>query len=258
MCSGSSSCGPYPHNLLAPRVSTSIRSITSFLLCFYTQEVLSFLYSAIVGHGRLMLTMFLMLLGAFILLLPFYLLGLVYSRRRSNKKYPISEEELRPYFGHTELQYEARVRKQWVLSYLLQIVLFFTLPLMLWWCEASDSGPFGLSATGPRPIDVLALAIREFLIFLIGYYCAYKRRGTIWLFWSIILMPRTILVLLCLGAALLYGFGWYFLMLTPLLGVQIWLWVNCIRLRRVNALRRSFASLARKNKYFQKEAVLAT
>ena len=199
-----------------------------------------------------------LVIATLVLLWPLYLLGLVFWRYRNNKKYPITEEELSHYLCESERRHETKVRKQWLLSYTFLTLLLILLSVVAWWCSPEELRPALLLGDGVKKGGLVDNMFRELLVFLIGYYFAYRRRGTIWLSLSIMTAPIAILVILFVGWMFLPMLGWGVLLFSPVLCLEIWLWVTCIRLRKVNVLRRSLIKLAREKKYFQKATVLAT
>jgi hypothetical protein len=198
------------------------------------------------------------LVSVLILSVPLSFFGFLLCRYRKNKKYPISEDEVRLYLNDIQTKHEAKVRKQWLLSYFLLIVFSVLCFVVIWRLASVELRTSLLFETGSKDGGLVDAIFRELSVFLIGYYFAYKKRGTIWLLGPIIATPIILLAELFVGGMLYPEFGWGVLLFSPMLGMEAWLWVSCIRLRKVNALRRSLTELARKNKYFRKEAVLAT
>ena len=205
------------------------------------------------------------ILAVFLLIAALF--GPTYWRYRKNKKYPLSEEELKQYLNESDLRHEEKVRKRWLLSlFFIQISSFFSL-LLPWLAASEELRPYVLSETGNTEVGILLPIIFSFLSFLISYHCAYRKRGTILLMLSIVLLPLQVLGTVLLPLKVEAGssiknfdsLSFSFIdcgVLLFLVGILFWFWVNCIRLRSVNAFRKSQINLARKNKYFQ-EVIIA-
>jgi hypothetical protein len=192
---------------------------------------------------------------ALIFSVPLSIFCLAYLRYRRNKKYPISEDELRAYLTEPDMQHEVEVRRQWLISYCVFAMTTVLLTAALWRFVPEESYANAL----PPSLSIVSLIVSMLYTtvpLLIGYYFAYRKRGTIWLFLTIILTPPSLCAQFFKGVAIVPEFGAWGLLLYPVLGIEVWVWMNCIRLRGVNALRRSTIKLARKHKYFQKEALV--
>jgi hypothetical protein len=180
--------------------------------------------------------------------------GFVYLRYRRNKKYPVSEDDLRAYLTEGDMQHEARVRKQWLISYCLFTTMSVLLLSLIWLYAPAKFPEKIFSELEQTRVGFFMYISYILLSSVIGYYFAHRRRGTIWLLLAIVGMGMNALVQLFAQGVVLYVLGWKGLLFCPLVGIEIWAWVNCIRLRKVNALRKFITKLARKHKYFQKEA----
>lgn len=105
-----------------------------------------------------------------------------------------------------------KVRKHWLISFFLLIVLGPTIANLPW--------------------------------YVITYYCAYKKEGTVWLLWTMITyllgaLFALILMSLDWNVAVqkfreLDGRGWLMTVLSN--GFQILFWFNCLRLYKINRL----------------------
>jgi MFS family permease len=193
----------------------------------------------------------LMLAITFLLLPVLCLFVPVYLRHRKNKKYPISEEELRSYLNNAQIEHEARVRKQWLVSFSTLIMISIVSSMALWLVPSpvlTEPTPDAIE----QPAIACVLSIGCILACsLIGYYCAYKKRGTVWLLLSIISIPTGIVSpFLARTEPLPSGLAEW-MAFSMIAGIEMWLWANCIRLRKVNGVRKTQVKLARKNKYFQ-------
>ena len=185
---------------------------------------------------------------ALFLLLALWIFGLSYFRYRRNKKYPISDDEARAYFTEADLQREARIRRHWLISY---AVLASLALLSAFFPDVQvQQSPF-FSETGQKIIAAAITVLYTLISVSIGYYCAYKKRGTMWLLLVIVAVPvGTIFSLAGEWKMLFSQLGWWAaLSLSPSVAVIAWFWVSCLRLRAVNLARRSRIELARKEKY---------
>jgi hypothetical protein len=181
-------------------------------------------------------------------------------RYRRNKKYPLSGEDLQHYFDEQFLRHEERVRRNWRLSFFCAFGMsLLVVPLACVICPGELGSNMAVVTEPDNLFAMIVGLIWLFLSSLIFYHCAYRRRGTIWLFLFVILFPTRVII----------EFGMRCLHPTPTLFrdliilfidnvIPFWFFVNCMRLRRVNAFRKAQIKLARKNKYFQKETVPAT
>ena len=143
----------------------------------------------------------------------------------------ITKDDLESGLTDLEKEKEQKVRRLWLFTYLIQ---FFTLIIMFIIAGYLDSKK-NTVAIDPGPF-----AYSISLIFIgvwIPYHCAYRKRGTAWLMWSIVMgglkelkdIADTqfnsldgITLLLCIFC----------------FGIDIYHWINCCRLHSVNTLRK--------------------
>ena len=192
------------------------------------------------------------------LLFVFPFLGPWYWRYRKNKKYPISEEEMQRYFNENDLRREEKVRKQWLLTFFFCLSLNFLSLLGIWLAASEELRPYILSETGGQEFGIILPLTLVLICSLIFYHCAYRKRGTVLLMLCITTMPfKEYQLIRSQNLSLASIFSLELGVLLFFVGTGLWLWVNCIRLRKVNAFRKCQIKLARKNKYFQKVLVLS-
>jgi len=143
---------------------------------------------------------------------------------------------------------DARVRKRWLITalFLIFVSVLVQLIMILGTEVEPDKGSQVVAETGLNLIVYIAFSL---LFFAIAYHCAYKKQGTRWLMFSIIvstfflvttlgccfIVPEVRENWLTMGALLLSAAtqGW-------------WIW-SCVRLRKVN---KPFAILKRAQKAF--------
>jgi len=141
---------------------------------------------------------------------------------------------------------DRQVRKQWLLSFWL----YYGLPLVFSWLFSLLIA-FGILTVGALSGNLgIGVLLVLALLFSLGfslipmgitYYCAYKKRGTKWLLFLLILIPIKILFVVP-GASLGNAFTvvpvngmLYSIFVTPLWALlHVYFWVTCYRLRKAN------------------------
>jgi MFS family permease len=191
-----------------------------------------------------------MVLFTLFLLIGLVVFGPMYLRYRKNKKYPISEEDLRLYLKESDVRHEEKVRKQWVLCFFLSMSMNLVAVVVPWLMAPELSRPHALLENGQVVAGAFILMAVVLISALVSYHCAYRKRGTGWLWLNIIAIPFGELRGVNNGiqppcSPIEWGIALF------CFGMTMWFWVSCIRLRNVNAFRKVQIKLARKNKYFQ-------
>lgn len=135
-------------------------------------------------------------------------------------------------FNDIDVIYEEKIRTQWLILFSIYFAFnFFETIVRSLDLEAIkeltvSQGQF--SALRMIVLSSLTVLIPDFLI---TYYCSYRKKGTAWLMFLIVVVPVGLVVKFFRLEAndfyqLLYG-------ISSLIGVVYW--IACIRLRRVNA-----------------------
>jgi hypothetical protein len=162
-------------------------------------------------------------------------------RKKKASKVPIiSEEDLKPYFNESALQKEEKVRKQWLNSFIIRTAIIFCGNFL----EVA-----GHNLCNDFVRNLLCSVLIGSLLSLphawTTYHCSYKKRGTAWLLWTMIILPLVCLISI---AALRYDqvitfdtpLAWF--ILTVFLGIDVYYWVNCLRMYKVNLFRKIMVS----------------
>lgn len=164
----------------------------------------------------------------------------------------LTDDELNPFLNTLNLDVEKKVRKQWLVSFFA----FTGIHALSAFLAYIGDGAYSMVSenTSPALSVIFGIFISFFILifwFWITYHCAYKKRGTAWLMWTMISIPLRELADIGKGewkhAAEWDSFGWF--MVITFIGIEIFYWINCLRLRRVNAAREYQRILALKAKY---------
>jgi hypothetical protein len=133
---------------------------------------------------------------------------------------------------------EKSIRKQWLISFWL----YYSMTLI--WVLPTAVAPFFILHKNVKEIllaSVIFLILSSFSLIpmLITYHCAYRKRGTAWLLWLLIIIPiyMALLFISFLQAEMKTGLnfsGWVLLYFLP----TIFFWVSSFRLRKVNKIHR--------------------
>lgn len=180
--------------------------------------------------------MFIIMLGTFVI----YMLIRKDSRNSENQQ-SLSKTDLNPYFDGLNFDIEEKVRKQWLISFFLFIGMTFVSIFFEGFGVGAFNGFFENTNLDFSDFSVISSLIFSCLNLLlwgwITYYCAYKKRGTGWLMWIMITLPLRELVRIGKGelnqVALWDSFTWF--LVVTYLCVEVFYWINCLRLRKINA-----------------------
>lgn len=158
---------------------------------------------------------------------------------------------MQPFLRNIDLVREELIRKQWLVS-LYVFTAFHTVSTLLSCLVGGDFTPL-IESTGIAFGSIVVLALSCLLsvpLFWITYHCAYKKRGTAWLMWIMIVNPLGELGwLVGVYEVLAEGNGIFWYLLTIVVGIEVFYWINCWRLRKVNSIREYQRVLALKAKY---------
>ena len=156
------------------------------------------------------------------------------------KQAQLIEELQHPFLDETVRENETKVRKHWLIALCLYTATFF-IPLF--------KPPFF-----PELFDAFSLTIQIALSIVFGtffilacfpwfwipYYCAYKKRGTAWLLWSIITIPLGEVIMVILDEHWILASAWssfHIFHAIAYTSCEAIYWVNCLRLFKVNSAR---------------------
>ncbi len=143
---------------------------------------------------------------------------------------------------------EEEIRKQWLES-LIAATVFFNFPYILAifitiFLAYKDTGVvFSVS------LGIFTL-IPSTLWFSITYYCSYKKRGTAWLMWVIIAILAGGVLTVSLTIKLFQENSSILLLGLTTLVVELYFFINCLRLYKVNSkrkqtLKQAYATIAK-------------
>jgi hypothetical protein len=130
---------------------------------------------------------------------------------------------------------ENKTRKTWLISFLIYIAFSIVSTLLIFFDLLNgDSENLGIIVLTALLISALVTIPSSW----ITYHCAYKKRGTAWLMWIMIAMPLRELVNFSKGEW--NQIDWSVIAIAYVaiaFGVEIFFWVNCLRLYEVNNKR---------------------
>lgn len=177
----------------------------------------------------------------FNLLIILSLLYAIYSQ----KLLSFTSDEVKPFLDQLDPQHEKRIRKFWLVSFLLAIA--FTIITNLIEFIGLE---LGTEATSKSIFNQLITILAQIPVFWMLYYCAYKKKGTALLMLSISI--RTIILVMTFfeiwnHTGLLDPSGWLFIAL--LLPIDVFFLVTSINLYKVNSKVEYQIVLALKHKY---------
>ena len=171
------------------------------------------------------------------------------SKKSENQQF-LSEEDLKPFLGSINLDFEEKVRKQWLVSFFAIMGTLAVSNFFIWIDLVKEHTSIAVSIVIGSILTVLALTPWCW----ITYHCAYKKRGTAWLLWTAIWMSLRLLSVGIVAAVLdwsqapeLNTLEWFIIMVY--LGLELFYCVNCFRLLMVNSDRECQKVLALKAKY---------
>lgn len=163
----------------------------------------------------------------------------------SQKLLSFTSDEVKPFLDQLDPQHEKRVRKFWLVSFLLAIAFTIITNLI-------EFIGLGLSteATSKSIFNQLITVLAQIPVFWMLYYCAYKKKGTALLMLSISI--RTIILVMTFfeiwnHTGLLDPSSWLFIAL--LLPIDVFFLVTSINLYKVNSKVEYQIVLALKHKY---------
>ena len=124
---------------------------------------------------------------------------------------------------------EAAVRKRWVWAHAWQTTLFSLLM----------AGLFRLTGLWEIFGEFLAYALAGLIWFWVGYHCAYKKSGTRWLTFWLVLSPFRLLVDLAQGVKEMQGvqgaeYTLSVALIIALIGVFGWWYWMSLKMRKIN------------------------
>jgi hypothetical protein len=176
------------------------------------------------------------------------------SKRSKNQQF-LSEEDLKPFLGSINLDFEEKVRKQWLVSFftltgISALSIFFIIIKNELFKESADLMSIAFIIVFGSIVSSLPLIPWCW----ITYHCAYKKRGTAWLLWTTIWFLLRLIFLAIVAAAFdwsqaaeMNSLGWF--MGITFLSTEIFYRVNSFRLLMVNSDRECQKVLALKAKY---------
>lgn len=136
---------------------------------------------------------------------------------------------------------ERKIRKKWLVAFLLMSVIFVLLLLATIFV---GDGVESVSEEVGIPFGIMISTLVIIPWFWITYYCAFKKRGTQWLTWTMIMLPlnelrgiseegwRSILEW--------NAISWFLFLIVFI--VEFYYWINCFRLRKINSKRKQICS----------------
>jgi hypothetical protein len=156
----------------------------------------------------------------------------------------ITQKDFRPFAQKLDHEKENKVRKFWLISFFAYSnISVYNIFLALRDLSATSGSLKEHPEIGLYIHATLAL-LGIIPWFWVTHHCAYKKRGTGWLLWTLISLP--IWEFPGLLISLQQTLDWNTLIW---LMIGIIFWVNCIRLLKVNSAREFQKVLAFKNKY---------
>ncbi len=136
---------------------------------------------------------------------------------------------------------EIKTRKKWLISLILMSLIsvfsaFFTV--------VGEEGVDSVSKEIGIPLGIVILTLAIIPWFWITYHCAFKKRGTAWLSWTMVMVPLRELMDISKGGWSDIGewnaLSWFFVLL--FLGVEAYYLFNCYQLHKVNSRRKKIES----------------
>lgn len=163
----------------------------------------------------------------------------------SHNPLSFTNDEIKPFIDQIDSKHEKMVRKIWLVSFLLSIVLT-TVNTLTGLIEMTLHTSITLNTFLYPLIIALAVIPGSWML----YHCAYKKKGTAWL--MLVIFIRTIVLVVSIfkilgQAALLGPLDWLFIALS--FSIDVFFWGSCIELYRVNSKTEYQIVLALKHKY---------
>lgn len=179
-------------------------------------------------------------MSGFVLLLITYAVYELFNRRKNSEKQQlILEEDFKPFLEGLNLDNEKKVRKLWLISFFMVLGLRLLVILLTYFESIFNeiSEETGLILLIGLFFSALALVCWTW----ITYHCSYRKRGTAWLMWTMIIMPLREIVSIK-HSGLNYPMEWdlfEWVISITFIGIDLFFWINCLRLHRVNSARKS-------------------
>ena len=172
------------------------------------------------------------------------IIGLLYGIYTQKLPF-ITVGEIKPFLDQIDAKHEKRVRRFWLISFLLSIV-FIIISTLIEFMNLE----LGTEATIQSIFYQLITVLAQMLGFWIFYHCAYKKKGTALLMLSISI--KTFVLVMSIfeiweHAALLDPLSWLFIAL--LYSINVFFLVSSINLYKINSKIEYQTVLALKHKY---------
>lgn len=134
---------------------------------------------------------------------------------------------------------ERKTRKRWLVSFLLMSVIS---AFSVFFSVVGEDGLESVSKEIGIPLGLMISTCAVIPWFWITYHCSFKKRGTAWLTWTMVMMPLRELMDISKGGWSDVGdwnaLSWFFVIL--FLGVEAYYFLNCYKLHKVNSIRKRF------------------
>ncbi len=151
---------------------------------------------------------------------------------------------------------EETVRKQWLISFFIYSAIsalstLISISAILILIRKASFTEAETTDIASKLVDLTLSFLVLIPWFWITYHCAYKKRGTAWLMWTLILLPAGVLINgIMRGTWNQFAEGPFLAKSIALmsLGIAVYYWINCLRLKRVNLDREYQRVLALKEK----------
>jgi hypothetical protein len=136
---------------------------------------------------------------------------------------------------------EIKTRKKWLISFMLMsLISVFSVFFLV-------AGEEGVESVSKEIGVLLGIVISMLAIvpwFWITYHCSFKKRGTAWLSWTMVMVPLRELMDISKGEWSDVGewnaLSWCLVLF--FLGVEAYYLFNCFKLRKVNSIRKKIES----------------
>lgn len=187
----------------------------------------------------------------FLLLLIGFGIYKLFIKKKSNmaQHSSVSEGKLQPDLKDIEIQKEEKIRRMWLISLLTYIVILMAFSI-------ANSLPSAMVSENKENASIfiyhlITSILYPILWFWITYHCSYTKRGTAWLMWIMISTSISLLITV-FTTYWNQTVEWDSLsrMITIcVFGFDIFFWINCLRLYKVNSAREYQKVRALKAKY---------
>lgn len=173
------------------------------------------------------------------LLMSFGIYKLLKRKKNASKRPKVSEEDLQPYLQDIDVKKEKKVRKRWLTIFCIIQFLNFLFFFLHFSIDGFTESPSNKELTFMLVFFFLFSALIVMPVFWITYHCSYKKRGTKWLMFILILTPLA-------GAARILSGEESQMLATVDVAILAYYWIHCLRLYKVNALRKQKTKIALK------------